>query len=142
MPEYYIRHHLNGTPEALFQRVGFSGDHSKTIELVQSGVYEVGVVNYKVWENKLASGEINLKNVDVIWKSPSYPDYHWTIRGDVNAVYGDGFHQKVQQALVNMTDPALLSSFPRQRFVPANNADYDSILRSAQSIGLIDPTSY
>ena len=36
MPEYYVRQHL-GAPDKVFERFGFSGDHSKTIALVQSG---------------------------------------------------------------------------------------------------------
>ena len=51
MPEFYIRENFKDVPENIFNRVGFSGDHSKTIQLVQSGAYEVGAVNYKVWKN-------------------------------------------------------------------------------------------
>ena len=139
MPEYFIRDHYQQDPNALFPRIGYSGDHHKTIELVQSGVYEVGVVNYKVWEKQLADGKINADNVNVIWESPPYADYHWTIRGDVNDQFGQGFQQKVQQALIDMSDPDLLASFPRQRFVTAKNSDYDALIRIAQIIGIIDP---
>ena len=51
MPEYYIRQHFEKAPKEVFKRVGFSNDHSKTLALVQSGSYEVGALNYKVWEN-------------------------------------------------------------------------------------------
>src|SRR5579862_8408123 len=38
MPEYFIRNHFAGkTPEKIFSRFGFSGDHSRTLQLVQSG---------------------------------------------------------------------------------------------------------
>ena len=36
-PEFFIREATGKTPETYFSRVGFSGDHSKTIQLVQSG---------------------------------------------------------------------------------------------------------
>ena len=56
MPEYYIRKHLGKSPDDAFRRVGFSGDHSRTIALVQSGSYQVGAVNFKVWENEIKAG--------------------------------------------------------------------------------------
>ena len=140
MPEYYIRQHLNQSPDSVFQRVGFSGDHSKTIELVQSGVYQIGVVNYKVWDSKVASGDIDPDKVRVIWETPVYHDYQWTIRGDVNSQFGENFNTKVQQALINMNDPALLSSFPRSKFIATDNDNYTAILNTAKAIGLIDPS--
>ena len=51
MPEYFIRQAFpDKTPDQVFSRVGFSGDHSRTIQLVQSGAYEVGVLDYTVFE--------------------------------------------------------------------------------------------
>ena len=39
MPEFYLRKHLGGAPAEVCERHGFSGDHSKTIALVQSGAW-------------------------------------------------------------------------------------------------------
>ena len=138
MPEFHIRESLNVAPEQAFARVGFSGDHSQTIAQVQAGAYQVGAVNYQVWETELASGKIDPSKVSVIWSTPTYPDYQWTIRGDVDARYGENFKARVTQALLNMSDPDLLASFPRQSFVPASNQDYAPIESTAQAIGLLD----
>ena len=138
MPEFHIREQFNMAPEQVFARVGFSGDHSQTIAQVQAGAYQVGAVNYQVWETELASGKIDPSKVSVIWRTPTYPDYQWTIRGDVDARYGDNFKARVTQALLNMTDPDLLASFPRQSFIPASNQDYVPIENTAQAIGLLD----
>ena len=35
----------------------------------------------------------------MIWKTPGYPDYQWTIRGDVDERWGAGFKEKVRQAV-------------------------------------------
>jgi len=138
MPEYYVRKYFGRSPKDVFSRVGFSGDHSRTIALVQSGAYEVGVVNYKVWDSAMNLGKIDADKVAVIWKTPVYPDYQWSIRGDVDKTWGDGFTKKVQQALLNMKDPYLLTAFPRSGFIPASNADYEPIKKVAKEIGLID----
>ncbi|GAA3915089.1 putative selenate ABC transporter substrate-binding protein [Litoribacillus peritrichatus] len=138
MPEFYIREHLKKAPNTAFSEVGFSGDHSRTIALVQAGSYEVGAVNFKVWEKELSQGKIDTNKVKVIWQTPTYPDYQWTIRGDVDTEYGQGLTAKITEALLNMTDKALLDSFPRTKFVPASNEDYAPIKTTAQSIGLMD----
>ncbi len=138
MPEYHIRKQLNAAPDDAFAKVGFSGNHSKTIALVQSGAYQVGAVNFQVWLNEMKAGKIDAKKISVIWKTPAYPDYQWTIRGDVNKQFGEGFSDRVTKALLSMEDPDLLAAFPRKSFIPASNADYQPILDVAKQIKLID----
>ncbi len=138
MPEYYVRKNFSRAPKEVFSRVGFSGDHSRTISLVQSGAYEVGAVNYKVWDSALQQGKIDTTKVSVIWKTPTYPDYQWSVRGDVDETWGKGFTDKIQQALLTMSAPELLAAFPRSGFIPATNADYAPIENVAKEIGLID----
>jgi phosphonate transport system substrate-binding protein len=137
MPEFYIRQYM-GAPKDIFSKVGFSGDHSRTVTLVQAGSYQVGAVNYKVWNSMKKEGKIDDSKVSVIWKTPGYPDYQWTIRGDFDKVYGKGKTTAVQNALLAMTAPDLLESFPRSGFIKASNDLYVPILETAQSIGLID----
>lgn len=138
MPEFHVRQQFKRSPDEVFRRVGFSGDHSRTIALVQSGAYEIGAVNFKVWDKEIEAGNIDSTKVSVIWKTPPYPDYQWSIRGDVDQVWGEGFKDRVKATLVELKDPDLLASFPRTRFVPAKNSDYQPILDVGRSIGLID----
>jgi phosphonate transport system substrate-binding protein len=138
MPEFYIRKVFEKAPDEVFSRVGFSGDHSRTIAVVQSGAYEVGALNYQVWEREMKEGKIDPKKVRIIWRTPTYPDYQWTIRGDVDSRFGKGFSEKVKASLLSMTDPAFLKAFPRSGFVEAKNSDYDPIERTGKAIGLID----
>lgn len=138
MPEYHIRQQFNKAPKEVFSKVGFSGNHSKTISLVQSGAYQVGAVNFQVWKKDLADGKIDPNKVLIIWMTPTYPDYQWTIRGDVDQRWSAGFKQRVTDALLGMTDKDLLASFPRSSFIPASNSDYDPILKVGKEIKLID----
>ncbi len=138
MPEFFLRENYAQSPDDLFKRVGFSGDHSRTVALVQSGAYDLGAVNYKVWKRELAEGKVDPNKVKVIWTTPGYPDYQWTVRGDIDAKFGAGFADKIQAALLDMTDPDLLESFPRAGFIAATNDDYQPILDTAKTLGLID----
>ena len=138
MPEFHIRENMKKSPNDVFSKVGFSGSHNKTISLVQSGAYEVGAVNFKVWDRELAAGNIDTTKVQVIWKTPTYPDYQFTIRGDVDKEFGVGFTKKVQDALLRLDDKDILNAFPRTGFIKAQNSDFDPILKVGQQIGLID----
>lgn len=138
MPEFYIRDVFDAQPEEFFSRVGFSGNHTRTLRLVEAGTYQVGALNFQVWEKELADGNIDTDAVQVIWETPPYPDYQWTIRGDVNERFGDGFKERVTEALLNLDDQALLESFPRSGFIPASNDDYEPIRKTAEEIGILD----
>lgn len=139
MPEYYIRRQFDQRPpEEIFSRVGFSGDHSRTIQLVQSGAFEIGVVDFTVWELERKAGKVDLVRVDVIWETPTFPDYHWTIRGDVDKTYGAGFKETVKAALLAIDDPAILAQFARTKFVPAQNADYAPIEDVGKATNLLN----
>lgn len=138
MPEYHIRNVFGKAPDQVFSRVGFSGDHSRTIALVQSGAYEVGAVNFQVWDSEMKAGKIDKSKIGIIWRTPPYPDYQWTVRGDVDKRFGSGFSDKVRNALLSMNEPDLLKAFPRSGFIPAQNSDYAPIEKVGKSIGLID----
>ena len=138
IPEFHIRKNLKKSPNDVFQKVGFSGNHSRTIQLVQSGAYQVGAVNSKVWDNEMKAGLIDPEKISIIWKTPPYPNYQWSIRGDVDERWGAGFKSRVKEVLLNIKDPDLLASFPRTSFVPASNSDYQPILDVAKEIKLID----
>jgi phosphonate transport system substrate-binding protein len=138
MPEFFIRENFGESPRKIFSSVGFSGNHSKTIELVQSGAYEVGAVNYKVWDSALKDGKIDTSKVKVIWKTPTYPDYQFTAHGDLDDTYGKGFTKKLKAALLNIKDEKILNAFNRSAFIEAKNSDYTPLLKVGQQIGLLN----
>src|SRR5215813_11911055 len=137
-PEHFIRQTLGKEPEHIFPRIGYSGDHSRTIQLVQSGAYQVGVVNHLVWDQEVKSGKVDTKAVSVIWETPTYPDYHWVARGDVDQVYGAGFTARLQASILAVDDAELLAIFDRSKFIPAKNDDYKVIEDVGRVTGLIN----
>jgi len=139
MPEYFVRQAFPGkTPEQVFARVGFSGDHTRTIQLVQSGAFAVGAVDYSVWDLDSKAGKVDPKAVSVIWESPTFPDYQWTVRGDVEQTYGAGFTDRLRAALTGIADPAILEPFGRSKFIPVTNAAYEPLVEVGRSTGLLD----
>jgi phosphonate transport system substrate-binding protein len=136
-PEHFIRQALGKSPDQVFSRVGYSGDHSRTIQLVQSGAYQVGVLNHLVWDQEVKSGKVDTKQVSVIWETPTYPDYHWVARGDIDKTFGAGFVGRLQAVILGIDDPKLLAIFDRTRFIPAKNDDYKVIEEVGKLTGLL-----
>lgn len=138
MPEYFIRQETGLGPMELFSEpLGFSGSHDRTVEWVESGQYQVGAVNYKVYDRRVAEGQTDPEVVRVIWQTPYYADYNWTVHPRVETDFGVGFIGKLQQALVSIEDPSLLSALPRERLIPASNEEFEGIRQVAAELDMI-----
>lgn len=138
MPEYFIRQLTGKSPPELFEHpIAFSGSHDKTAELVERGQFEAGVLNYKVYEQRVADGRTDPEVARVIWVTPPYADYNWTMRPDIDEVFGEGFSERLTAALVSIDDPSLLVALPRQRLIPARNEDFEGIRQVALELGML-----
>ena len=137
MPEFFIRENSGKSPREFLGAISFSGSHDKTVELVESGQFDVGVLNYQVYDRRVAEGSTDPEVVRIVWKTPVYPDYNFTAHPSVESTYGAGFTDKLQQALVAMKDVELLSAFPRSALIPARNSDFDAIHELALKLDFI-----
>lgn len=141
MPQYFLQQ-AGLKLEDFKGEVGFSGDHDKTIKLVEAGTYDVGAVNEKVWLKRVKSKEVDLNKVQVIWRSPPYYDYHWIIHPQVKQRYGEDFVNKVQDAFLKL-DPnipeqkEILELLEANKFIPTKNSNYAQIEAIGRGIGKI-----
>jgi phosphonate transport system substrate-binding protein len=142
MPQYYLGQ--AGVELGEFKgEAGFSGSHNTTIELVEAGSYEAGVLNEQVWLSSVADGEVDLERVQVIWRTPAFYDYHWVIRPDVIERYGEDFIDQVTLAFTqldinNPDHKQILDLFNAQAFIVTENGNYLQIESVGQDIGLIN----
>lgn len=138
MPEYFIKENTGKSPAEFFsQPFGFSGSHDKTCELVESGRFQTGVVNYKVYNKRVANGDLDPEVCKVIWKTPFYADYNFTAHPDLDKTYGEGFTKRLQDVLIKIEDEDLLSALPRERLIPARTEEFDGIKAVAKELGMI-----
>jgi phosphonate transport system substrate-binding protein len=137
MPESFIRENTGKAPSDVFSAVSFSGSHDKTAELIESGQFAVGALNYQVYDRRVAEGTTDPRVVKVIWKTPVYADYNFTAHPDLETTYGAGFTDRLQAVLIAMSDPGLLSSFPRSALIAAENSDFDAIHKLALQLDFI-----
>jgi phosphonate transport system substrate-binding protein len=139
MPEHFIRMHTGKSPAEFFGRENHYADsHDQTIALVASGAFEAGAVNYAVYDQRVKEGKVDPAVCRVIWKTPTYADYNFTAHPELESAFGPGFTGKLQRALLEMTDPQLLSAFPRKRLIEASNADFAAIEQLAAGLGFLN----
>lgn len=139
MPRYFLLEagidpdkDFNGLPN-------YSGSHDRTWKMVESGAYQAGALNEAVWERAVEEGRVDLSKVREFYRTPPYYDYNWTIRGDVDRVFGDGFKDKVKAALlaIGPAEQEILDLFNADRFIETRNENYDAIESVARQVGII-----
>ncbi len=139
MPSFFIQKETETAPEKWFsQPVGFSGAHDKTAKLVESGAFQVGVLSYKKYDSMVESGKLDKEKCQIIWKTPPYADYNWTAHPELDQMYGEGFIDKVQATLIEISDEQLLKALTRSKIIPAKNEDFQGIADIAKELGLLN----
>ncbi len=141
MPQYFLQQ-AGLKLEDFKGQVGFSKNHDATLELVTAGTYEAGVLNEQVWLSRLKAGKVDQNKVQVIWRTPTYYDYHWVVNPAVKERYGADFTQKLQTALLKL-DPKvpeqkeILDLFGATQFIATQNSNYSQIEQVGRQIGKI-----
>jgi phosphonate transport system substrate-binding protein len=141
MPQYFLQQ-AGVKLEDFKGQPGFSGDHDKTIKLVEAGTYDAGAVNEKVWQKRVKTKEVDPNKVDVIWRTPAYYDYHWVINPEVKKKYGDDFVKKVQNAFLKLEpnvpeQKEILELLEANKFIQTKNSNYVQIEEIGRKIGKI-----
>lgn len=137
MPRYFLLE--NGIdPEKDFRRVAFSGAHDATALQVESGRVDAGALNASVWEKLVREKRVDTNKVKVIWTTPPYYDYNWTVRGDLDPA----IVEKLTAAFIKLDakNPAhkeLLDLQRASKFVPTRPENYQGIEQAARSAGLL-----
>ena len=137
MPRYFLMQ--DGiSPDDDFSRVGFSGAHDATVAWVEAGRVDAGVLNTSVWEKLVEENKVNTDKVRVYSTTPTYFDYNWTVRGDLDAQ----LVQDIKAAFLKL-DPenpehkAILDLQRASRFVETHADNYKGIEEAARSAGLL-----
>ena len=143
MPRYFLQQ-AGIDPESDFQgAANFAGSHDRTYKLVEAGAFDAGALNAAVWETAVAGGAVDTRRVRVLATTAPYFDYHFTVRGDLDAVYGEGATAGIRQALLALRENGdaaiteLLDLFQTDGFIPTHNENYDGIRAVAVSLGLL-----
>ncbi|MDP2240988.1 MAG: putative selenate ABC transporter substrate-binding protein [Burkholderiales bacterium] len=137
MPRFYLlENKIN--PDKDFKRVAFSGAHDATALQVESGKVDAGVLNASVWDKLVNEKKVDTSKVRVIWTTPPYYDYNWTVRGNLDPA----LVKKLTDAFLKL-DPAvpeqkaILDLQRASQFIATKADNYKGIEAAARSAGLI-----
>jgi phosphonate transport system substrate-binding protein len=137
MPRYFLLR--NGIdPDRDFAKVAFSGAHDVTAKWVEAGKVDAGALNESIWDKLVEEKKIDVAKVRVLWTTPDYYDYSWTVRGDLDPA----LVAKVREAFLAL-DPAnpehlaILDLQRTRKFIPTAPENYWSIEEAARSAGLL-----
>lgn len=138
MPEHAIRSATGKTPEEFFGHApGFSGAHDKTAELVESGAFDAGAISYAKYDQLVADGVIDPERCKIVWVTPEYSDYNWTVHPVASEWFGADFESRLQRALLELQDEQLLAACLRRRFIAASNEDFEDVRRLAIQLDFV-----
>ena len=139
MPEYFIRQFSGKTPGEFFsnQTNSYSGAHDKTAKLVEAGTFQAGALSYKKYDSMVRQGDLDPAQCVKVWTTPSYPDYNWSVRPDIDELFGPGTQARLQAALVDCQDANVLKALDRgEGLIPASSVDFDPIAETMDAVGL------
>jgi phosphonate transport system substrate-binding protein len=137
MPRYFMLQ--DGIkPEDFFSRVAYSGAHDATAAWVQAGKADAGVLNASVWQKLVDAGKVDTDKVKVFATTPTYYDYNWTVRGNLDAA----LQEKIKAAFLALdpTKPeqkAILDLQAASRFIETKPENYEGIEEAARAAGLL-----
>jgi phosphonate transport system substrate-binding protein len=137
MPRFFLQQDgLN--PEKDFKTVAYSGAHDATVAFVAAGKADAGVLNTSVWDKLVESKKVDTSKVRVFATTPTYFDYNWTVRGDLDPA----IVKKLTAAFLAL-DPskpehkAIMDLQRASRFIATDSKNYDGIEAAAKSAGLL-----
>jgi phosphonate transport system substrate-binding protein len=140
MPAWFIKQQTGKSADEFFtEKPIFTGSHDKTCELVEAGQVQAGVVDYTVYNKRIAAGTTKPDVCQVVWKTPAFPDYNFTAHPSLETDFGAGFTDKIKSTLIGMTTkrPELLNAFPREALIEAKNDDYKPVEEVCRELGLV-----
>jgi phosphonate transport system substrate-binding protein len=109
-----------------------------TAKWVEAGKVDAGVLNESVFQKLVDEKKIDPSKVRVLWTTPGYFDYNWTVRGDLDPK----LVAKIKDAFLaldasNPEHKAILDLQRTRKFIPTKPENYKSIEEAARSAGLL-----
>ncbi len=140
MPRYFLKQAGIDAATNFRQQPNFSGSHDTTWQLVESGAFDIGALNEDVWDRAVRENKVDTGKVKDLYTTPAYYDYNWTVQGNLDEVYGEGFTDKIRQALLDLNPEEhgeILDLFSTKRFIPTSNDNYQAIEDVARELEII-----
>lgn len=99
------------------------GAHDAVAAAVAARQVVAGGLSLPIFQRLLAEGRIAREEVRLLAESPPIPEYMWTFREGLPAELRDD----LRRAFIGLSEPAALSAYRAEAFIPAVDADVDRV---------------
>ena len=125
-------------PDTDLKQISFSGAHDATIAAVAGGKVQAGALNASVWNKFVQDKKVDTTIVRVFYTTPSYFDYNWTVRNDLDLKLQD----KIRNAFLKLDakkpeDKVILDLQRATKFITTKAENYKEIESAAKSANLL-----
>jgi len=141
MPQFFLGE-AGVELEAFDGEVGFAGSHDAVLALVESGSFETGTLAEAVWLSRLEEGAFDSTQVELLFTTPPYGNYHWLLHPDAPDRFGEDVEKRVRSALLALSadDPdeaEILELFEAGAFIESDASFYDTTEQIGRELGVI-----
>jgi phosphonate transport system substrate-binding protein len=111
----------------------YSGAHPLTVKLVEMGIVDAGAVDETVFNSLASSGKVDTRKVRVFFTSKQFVDWVYVASKDVSAAEREKFSAALLK-LKKGKDDDVLRILRANKFIRANNEEYDSVRELAREL--------
>ncbi len=129
MPRYFLnKRKIN--PETFFHKVLYSEVHEKTAYWVRDGKIDLGVASSIVINKMYRDGRLKQDKMRVLWETPSYPNYVWTLRPYFSqSIQIDIQNAFLKLSLNNEKHSRILALLSAKSFQPASTDTFSELIK-------------
>lgn len=131
----------NIDPERDFKRIVYSQSHNISVLTLIAGKADVAAVNDTVFSAMSNAGQLKPGQIRFLWTSPPIPESPVAVRKDLpqdlkiklrDALVA--MRGKAPEAYRNMSAKSYMDRYAKLKFIPATDADFDSLRRMARGV--------
>jgi phosphonate transport system substrate-binding protein len=137
MPAYFMRQ--GGVDATVVDQAIYTGGHDATALAVAERRVDAGALDEAVWERLVKDGKVDPKKVRVFWTTPSFVDYVWAVRKDLDPAIA----RKISEAFLAL-DPQRPEDRPilellsaKGRYIAVDPSAYAPLRDAARREGLL-----
>jgi phosphonate transport system substrate-binding protein len=137
MPRFFLKQHPS-EPLSKLKTIRHAVSHEATLDQVNRGVADVGVVSASALARLIAETKVDASALHVLHTTPTFVDYCFALTGDRDPT----LYTALQNALTGL-DPrrsdhmAILQSLRAKRVIAASDDAYAPIEEMAKEVGLL-----
>jgi len=138
MPRHFLQVQRGVNPEKYFRSIQYSGKHDRTAYWVRDGEVDAGMVNSEIVRKMFADGRLQPGDIRIIWTTPPYPDYVWTLHPRIHPVDSERIQQAfLKLSIDNPQHETILSNMSAAGFYPASIEDFSMLKQVMTGFGVL-----